>query len=141
MVTVMTFNMDANTSNDLRSMEKEAVVAHLNKLLEERVQSLKDELVNTLEARNSDTREARLTNGGNSDEGQITLWQNGCRADHEGSTPSIPRHYEALRACADAHQVGSGAECREIDLSAGAIEPGPMAQAPMHVKHLKRQGR
>jgi len=52
----MTFNMDANASNDLRSMEKEAVVAHLNKLLEERVQSLKDELVNTLEARNSDTK-------------------------------------------------------------------------------------
>lgn len=52
----MTFNMDAKTNNELRSMEKAAVVAHLNKLLEQRIQSLKDELAHTLEARNSDTK-------------------------------------------------------------------------------------
>ncbi|HRD53417.1 MAG TPA: 3-oxoacyl-ACP synthase [Flavobacteriales bacterium] len=37
-------------------MVKAAVVAHLNKLVEQRIRSLKDELANTLQARNSDTK-------------------------------------------------------------------------------------
>ena len=37
-------------------MQKATVVAHLNRLLDQRIRSLKDELANTLEARNSDTK-------------------------------------------------------------------------------------
>jgi transcription elongation GreA/GreB family factor len=44
------------TSPDLRPMQKHALLAHLNTLLDRRIHALKSDITTTLDARNSDTK-------------------------------------------------------------------------------------